>query len=233
MESVVDAVAAEPPHVPDEMFEDLRDQDAEELFGPSDDDGEPIYESVSPRPSVDPRSPEPEAVVLHNEPHNLNQTMVAFAQRGLEVPDASLDLVVLDACEYYLEHKVHVHTNVQVASKQPVETQLGMQQILHTRQAVAMVLHVGEEVCLLVGDLASLLQGMDRSTAETILEALVRHEVGSAAVDSFERRVRVAESDGATYNARCEKGTLQRREGWFGLHFICEIHYTSGTHSCV
>ena len=61
------------------------------------------------------------------------------------------------------EHAVQVLVK-ELVERQPVEQQLGVQKILHSKQAVAMLIEVDGEMCMLVGYVASLLVGLDRST---------------------------------------------------------------------
>ena len=133
--------------------------------------------------------------------------------------------------EGMLEDKNAVQALVDdLRNKQPVEVQLGMAKLLHMRQAVAMVIRIGEERCYLLGTIGSLLVGLDRSTAEAILGALLRQDPCGEAADRAKRKLRLTESDEAGYNPRAERGYVQQRRGWIPLRFGCEIHYTSGTH---
>ena len=120
---------------------------------------------------------------------------------------------------------------LELREKKPVEEQLGMAKILHSKQYVGMVLRIGGEIVYLVGHLGSLLVGLDRSTGEGILGAVMRLDPGSEARENIPRKLRLNESDNAGYNDRCERGLLDTREGWMGLRFGCEVHYASGTHS--
>jgi len=121
---------------------------------------------------------------------------------------------------------------LELQSKQPVEEQLGMAKILHSKQYVGMALRIDEtEVCYLIGAVGSLLLGMDRSTGEGILGSILRQEVGGVSRETVKRKTRLNESDSAGHNERAERGLLDLRPGWQGLTFKCEVHYTSGTHA--
>ena len=97
-----------------------------------------------------------------------------------------------------------------------------------------MSLEIDGRLVILTGSLATLLLGMDRSTGEGILGALLRQDLDGTAHRDFDRRVRVNESDGAGYNDRAEKGWVDsREETWDALKFTCEVHFASGTHAKV
>ena len=92
----------------------------------------------------------------------------------------------------------------------------------------------GDVVTYLIGQLGTILQGVDRSTGEAILATVQRIDPGSANRERCARRVRVNESDDAGYNPRCERGLAQSRPaGWQHLRFPREVHFTSGTHTKV
>ena len=116
--------------------------------------------------------------------------------------------------------------------RKPVEVQYGIQKILHCRSKVGLLLEIDGRLVHLVGSLASLLVGMDRSTGETIVAAILRHAVATTGGAAFPRFTRVNESDGATYNDRAER-KIARKMNCKSLKFTCEVHVDAGTHKKV
>ena len=74
-----------------------------------------------------------------------------------------------------------------------------------------------------------ILLGMDANTAECMVEQLARIDHGGSDRELFPRKIRLALTDNASYNARTERHTTNGRVGWTAFRAFCHVHFDGGT----
>lgn len=110
---------------------------------------------------------------------------------------------------------------------------VGVTRILHSENAVYMLVRKQEKTILVQSSNLNWLQVLDRMTGENMKQALADQSIGSSSRELFRRRVRLACTDGGSNNARAERHLVSERDGWVGLQILCNLHAVSGVHTKV
>lgn len=109
----------------------------------------------------------------------------------------------------------------------------GVTKLLNSEACFWMLVAVDGKLGFVQGYYLARLAGMDTTTGATIKDILKRQGSDLEHVNPFTRKVRLAITDGASYNAKFEKSVVVDRVGWSGLHFDCTVHIVSGIQSKV
>ena len=102
--------------------------------------------------------------------------------------------------------------------------------VLQCQSSFAMLIQVGQQHCTIVGQSATPLQIVERTTAEVMRETLLRLSSASVSSLEFPFRTRVACTDAAGSNFRAEKAIAQERT-FASLHWTCDVHRTATSYS--
>lgn len=107
-------------------------------------------------------------------------------------------------------------------------TETGTAKLLNAEAGVAMLFEFGGETCVVEHTGLSCLQALNRTTAECLRSAAQSLCQPGEVAALFRRRVRVAMTDGAAYNKKCERHMVSERDGWQTIHILCNIHIVAG-----
>ena len=120
---------------------------------------------------------------------------------------------------------------VQAFNKHMSHTSKGMSKLLQSEFGVGLGLKLADDTRANITTLfLSILLGMDHVNHKTLRAANSRLSPSTSNSSAFERKIRLASGDDATYNKLCEKAIMAEREGWSSWTIPCETHFVSGTH---
>ena len=115
------------------------------------------------------------------------------------------------------------------------EVSEGVMKLLNSEAAIMMLIRLKGKLMLLTGTFVSILQCVDRNTAECLLAAVKRLENGNGLHKQFKRALRIACTDGASYNIKVEVNLMKQRreqgEHWLHLHMLCLVHVLARIHT--
>lgn len=113
------------------------------------------------------------------------------------------------------------------------EVAQGPKKVLQSDQTVHMFVRVGGKYAILRGNALTWLQVCDRNTAELYKKCMMEQLISSASCEKFNRKLRLACTDGAGSIAKAEKHIQISKEadGWDPMHITCRVHTVSGIHT--
>ena len=111
------------------------------------------------------------------------------------------------------------------------QTSSGMSKLLQSEFGVGLGLQLADNRRINIKAVfLPLLLGMDHVNHKTLRASNLRLSPRTSNSDVFERKIRVASGDDATYNKLCEKSIMVDREGWSSWTIPCETHFLSSSH---
>ena len=110
---------------------------------------------------------------------------------------------------------------------------LGVTKLMNISSSAALIFSVDSKLLALTTSAITLLSPIDRNTAECIHAAVLQQVLDGGASKDFDRRVRIAVTDGHGANHRNERAINTIRESWDCLHLPCEVHILAGVHKKV
>ena len=100
--------------------------------------------------------------------------------------------------------------------------------ILHSQGFAICIVRFNGILIVIRGNQVNFLQASDRSTSENLVAMLKRQEIGTVCREKFTAKLRLAVTDGASYNKKTERCIVAKRIDWSCLLFLCEVHILSG-----